>query len=113
MDDFLDEKKSLDELHEELVLELKQLQDKEPIELEFSDADVILYLLDLYQKTINNKYPTLKNTKRMRVLDRLRRNLDDQLKLMENREDPDDNLWSAAINLANEYLASQNSHTIA
>ena len=113
MDEFLDENKSLDELHAELILELKNLQNKEPSELEFSDADVILYLLDLYQKSVNEKYPTLKNTKRMQILDRLRRNLDDQLKLMENREDPDDNLWAAAINLADKYLSPQNSHTIA
>ena len=52
MDDLLEEKKSLDELHAELVLELERLKESAPANLEFSDADLILYLLDLYQKDI-------------------------------------------------------------
>ena len=113
MDDFLEEKKSLDELHAELVLELERLKESAPANLEFSDADLSLYLLDLYQKDIRENHPTLQNTSRMQILDRLRRNLDDQLKLMENREDPDENLWISAANLAKKYLAAQNSHTLA
>lgn len=112
MDDLLDEHKSLDELHGELVAELERLQ-TEPVEnLEFSDANLIIYLLDLYTKGINNKYSSLMNSPKMQILSRLRRNLDDQAKLMDNREDPDPNLWAAAINLADKYLSSQNSHTL-
>lgn len=113
MDDFLDEKKSLDVLHAELILELTRIKKAQPRDLTFSDADVILYILDLYFQELEQKYSYLMDTPRVQILARLRRNLDDQLKLMENREDPDDNLWVAVINLTNKYLTSQNSHTIA
>ena len=113
MDDFLDENKSLDELHQELVLELERLKGKDPAELTFSDADLVLYVLEMYCDTVKERYAYLKDTPRMQILARLKRNLDDQLKLMENRESPSQNLWIAAGNLAARYLATQNSHTIA
>lgn len=113
MDDFLEEKKSLDELHTELILELKRLSGGKPEELTFSDADVVVYILDWYFEAVEQRYSFLRETPRMQILYRLKRNLDDQLKLMEERQGPDDNLWAAAINLSAKYLALQNSHTIA
>lgn len=113
MDDFLDEKKSLDELHQELVLELTRLSKTKPSELTFSDADVIMYLLDLYFEVIDKRYTYLHQTPRIELLDQIRHNLSSQLHLMDARLDPDEELWARNITLAKQYLRLQNHHTIA
>ncbi|MBQ9019927.1 hypothetical protein IJ096_01225 [Candidatus Saccharibacteria bacterium] len=113
MDDFLEEKKSLDELHQELVLELTRLTETKPEQLTFSDADVILYLLDLYFEQIDQRYSYLRQTPRIELLDQIRHNLTSQLHLMDARLDPDEELWARNITLAQQYLDLQNPHTIA